>query len=1200
MKSCKNKTLNVSTVKTTGQLNIENKTHLGLFHNGRDKKSQKEYPPDSYLQNGNTISNQYNTSSDFPIEYSPTSEDQEETLITNPDTIANDPIVAIYPWLNPQLQDKSTATQNILASNDRPVSKCLGKGKGKVLFFRSGLSFDGDQTQTQNTNDISTIGLTFKGRQPLFPNTKYPYNGYLYAGQLVQLHQETIDNITRTVVIPYQQGRGVPEYSKNYYPEDQETTAEYVPYGQLTWPDGSDLQPSMASGITHGISNMCVGVVLDTQTTTIPNERLYKPSYEGTINDEEWYNRPAPQTLPPESKTQTEVVAEGFLSPGPNLSNTYYSPWPRYYAYQPGEAVPVLTEGITTLIVGATTSIALMTYGKKQTLAKNQSVWVPVPCIPLFEGERVEAGSVIYASAKGHSITPGAINQQTITDYDTESKKVVSLGTIGQTPWDPYVDSTWGNMGWTSTPGLVFNFIPDTTVPIMNVTQGETISNLNQASYGSVIISPISSVSASPSLGNAYLQSELELEDKGISSSQVQGIKEERHNLTGISGRGALSQIVPECSQPIGILLETIVGKGKWTYTSQPLGEDADLTGTLSEGGVLYADPNDINPTNVTDNVGGVGGGTVEWLTNIQDPPNLGTIQEPLTFNDPGGYAVGDIFTVIDNSLTWNTTQYHSNNACYILETDLVPSAYPSGTGYSVGSYELFNLSLNNAYLQFDQPANVEYVEGNPGSGYYQDFNRYPRGTVLRVLGSTSTSPEFDAYFQVLRYTDESNTLVLEDFSQSSTYAFGGLGYAETEQTNWDTLQGRPTIEVTTVGTNGEIEEYTITNYGNIHKEGDLLLVLGGDFNAVLSFPGYPYGIQPTLYTGPGYENEETYSTLNVDTGLASTDITIVQTDPVLTNVPLILEQDVPVGVDTTVLVYASGTYNYSFPRYHSYCLWLDLTNTSITYNNTPIYSNITTSILPTYNMSANSLRVLATVVNGTPVSISTDITLYEDPEFIFDEDRYTFDSENGTLIRLLVEYDAGLNNSTKPDFIVEIEAVFRLVEYNLLSPTGFVTELVKSGGYYGLADGDYIFQTQRLDQTNPLLAYDGDTTFTLSTTGTNNIDGDLIFVDTVANVQDAIEPRFKFIFQNNLQYIDLPPYAIRPGFNVSNDEDAWTRYSEIMESATNLFNRQVLVKLQPMSEQSDDTTRPNAVVGGPRAPPTGDPYHNDYYYEFT
>ena len=479
----------------------------------------------------------------------------------------------------------------------------------------------------------------------------------------------------------------------------------------MLWPEsGNTISPSLATGVEAGEGNSCVGIVLDTFSGDIPNQKMFKPSNpEGFTKEqlekdphEKWFNHPAPHAVPAVSfKTDiTTPDTQGFLSPGPNLAGSYFAPWPRYYAYQPNEPIPVLTRGITTARIGAAYNIAQVTYGIKQQISATDESWVPVSCIPLFEGERLEAGSYIYASVKGNIITSGPL-----VDTPNPITGITSKEYLGQTEWDVFVDATWGNIGWAGTPGLSFSTIPDQGNNIMDVLedengQRETIPYLNQANQGSIIVHPVSSNQPTPSLGNR-LSFEEGVNTDGFT---IEEIKIGRFNLPGVSGRGMLSQSVPEKAQPIGIVMETVVGTGKWTYTGLQTNPDNEIDESviLTTGGVVYGDPSTLGNTPLRGGTGTSAEGA--WTGSINTAPNLGTLEEPLSLPVPGvGYSNGDILTFRDNSVPFSLTpQYISNNASVTYDTT-GPSLtlQLGGSGYLNTLVSSWNGSKNNAYTGF-------------------------------------------------------------------------------------------------------------------------------------------------------------------------------------------------------------------------------------------------------------------------------------------------------------------------------------------------------------------------------------------------------------------------------------------------------------------------------------------------------------------
>lgn len=1182
-----------------------------------NNSTEQETPENSFLgtseSNGNISRSLYNLNSAGPIIYSPTSDDRQQVVKKFSNIVATNIIASSFPWLYPPnvSVNRSQNTQELIDSRT-PIYKCLGKGVGEVHFYKAGSPQNGNESMAGTSTDL------FRGTRSksFIPDTEtmYPFNGYIYSGNIVQLIREVDEEtgISSTRVIPYQSGRGIPLYSTNYEPEENTPITPFAPFGELVWPATQNtMSPSISRGVEPGDTNICVGMVLDTFSPLKPNERMFPITQPNgfdidTLNEdseihEPYYNHPAPHTVPAASaKNGSE---QGFFSPGPNLSNTYFSPWPRYYAYQTNEPIPVLTKGITTARIGACTNIALMSSAIRRQISATDESWVPQLILPLFEGERLEAGSYIYASAKGNIMSAGPFQPiDYLGESSTQIEKAVSVGAIGQTPWDVYVDSTWGNIGWTSTPGLSFSFIPDQSTSIIEVLQDEngnskTIPFLNQSNQGSIIVQGITSVNPSPATGNAYLQSQYDLDNLNLTSEEeVLDILQKRAELTGISGRCALPQVNPDKAQPIGILLETIRGTGRWSYTALPVDTTTNFDGVLVTGGVVYGNPQVINNTPVRTNTGAGAGGEVAWTTFEDDPPNLGTITGGLSLPVPGTHAVGDIVTAIDNSLNWdvNEFQYHGNNAAFTIEAGNTVSLQSGGTNYVADTkYFAFNLSLNNGYFDFNENGgNLNFTGTLVGSDYYQNFSKYPVNTIFRALYK-SNGFSTTAYFKVdnfLSYT----SLEISRYVLSNVYSLTGDVFLETEQCNFNTLAGDVEVNVLTVGSDGEILTFEIVDYGLGHLRGDRIIVINGtqnpgmdvDNNGVIEFPGVPPGQQEIIATGPRYtETANPYITVGLNGVVATPTINVI-TDPNVEYLPIVFQNAGAAGIGELLRLQYSGGFNMTDPWYHSNCV----TFFASASDNTPWRggSGYETAInVSCYNLTANSLRVHFTVQDEVVTVQASDP--YSDDNYQFDVDRYTFDATNGTQVRLLQE---GVSE--------DLQEIIRLVSFDSDTNT-LTTSRVQAGGLYpNLLDQDYIFQTQRLDQTNPTVDILVDETKSppkiiqvkMRTAGTNNQNGDLMLITQPGSDFNAI-----FLYNDNMPYIDLPPYAVRPGFRVKDDDEAWERYSNVMSNALNLFDKQVLIELRNIDDQNMEDIPPYGMINANASPPTQDVYRQDYEY---
>ena len=141
--------------------------------------------------------------------------------------------------------------------------KCLGKGYGEISFFKCGNAITGDENgagviypndrSAADSPGGSSLGITYgiQSSEYLSEQARYPFNGYIYSGTLVQIINEIDETtgISSPKIIPFQNGRGIPQYSSNYFPEGVEGvegTTEYAPYGELTWTSGSTMSPALA------------------------------------------------------------------------------------------------------------------------------------------------------------------------------------------------------------------------------------------------------------------------------------------------------------------------------------------------------------------------------------------------------------------------------------------------------------------------------------------------------------------------------------------------------------------------------------------------------------------------------------------------------------------------------------------------------------------------------------------------------------------------------------------------------------------------------------------------------------------------------------------------------------------------------------------------------------------------------------------
>lgn len=1260
--SLKTEGINVTnSLLTSGVLNIADGYQFmdNSYNTNNNIPSQFQFG--TSVSQGNHIRNNFNLNNNGPVIFGETNDDKKQILGKFSKTMKDYPIISSYPWLYPisSFDKWSSNSQSILESSttEFPVCKCLGKGLGNIEVFKVGNAINGNENKA-GADSKHTNGLTssLKSQSNYIDEPIYPFDGYIYSGTLVevisQINQETGNR--ETVVIPYQSGRGIPDYPKNYQPSGYQTLSDsFLPWGKLTWPSSTnDMQPFLSPGIEPNNQSPIYGIVLDSYSSQSYQDRLFKSDVpkEPLIDDREpWYNHPAPHTIPASSfkgvlpdETQN---TQGYLSPGPNSSNTFWSPWPRYFAYKSGDPVPVLTQGITTVRIGAAYNIALTSYGVGETVSATDKEFVPVQCIPLFQGERLEAGSLVYAAVKGEIQTPGPN-----VVYDEEATAAFSNGTIqtgvlGQTLWDLNADSTWGNIGWCGTPGLSFHNIPDRGVATLETLNGKTIPYLNQSNQGSIIVQGVTSVSPYPGLGNKYDPRTIleigENPDGSYSDSQLWTILKNRFQLPGVSGRACLSQMVPDKAQPIGTLLETIVGTGKWPYDGLPVTRPVDSINTIEQGGANYL----INGSTIgTRASSGTGTGlTVNWTGNNPTFPQLGQITTIPNIIAPGtGYSPFVDVTLQDDTLAYHTNpQFKGNNAAFVYDFGNSQISFlRGGTNYSGTSRRVkdtFNLSRNNAYISFEDNGSGSMVHDNstaptaPVSDYPQDFSVYTPGKSVVRIYSRDVPYNESAVFLINNISD--GVCDLTQVIQGSNYPVtGGYRFFETEVINLSFRSPYVEYEIGASTSVGSIYAYDI-GVGN--KSGDQLLITDGqlyfesgvltknDENCTFTFNKPENGYQELSSGCPWYysDGSNTYPTEVIrGDGVSSSFDVVTVPDPerIISNTDFELSpcftytqstNPSKIGSEPSVFrVYydtglPDGATGFAEP-------WYIGRNLSFIINESPVTgqdqfqplvggSGYTDSNrCETYNMSANTLRIPLEIQNG--VIITTDLTyslITLNQNFYYNFDRYTDSLEDpdggGTRFRIM-------SNNLPP----EDQAVFRIVDKGIVS-TELKFEMVSQGLNYLLPDGKYVFHTQRLDQENPTVSIE--TEFSnisndnyvsfgqlrrvkLMTQGSNNKTNDILVV-----IQDNADNNGFFFYKNNMDYINLPPYANLEGYLVDTSEEAWNKYNEVMQTATNLMDKQVIIELRNNQGQYMENVLPSAQQFSVYMPPNENPYKGFY-----
>lgn len=1332
----------VDTFKVTNQLTSSGETHvpdgfvfLGKdYKNNDDLKEDQEMPDKSFSgtseTRGNVSRDLVHLNNNGPIKFNPTEDDIRLFQSEYATLVGSVPTTNEFPWLTP-VGNFSEQTQVALDSNV-PIYKCLGKGLGEVTFYKVGTKTFGSKASAGSSTFDATNGTTCNVTEQAKerPQITYPFSGLIYAGNLVQLicEEDSTTGIKTTRVVPYQNGRGI-LYETENVPEDalvanlSGSQDIILPYGGQSWTTSlvstfDFINPYLAPGIEPGETSISIGIALDTFSSEDPRRRLIRyqepPAPEVALNpllgrnftpglNEEpytpWYNHPAPFTVQPES-----VEPGRYLSPE-NSSNTNWAPWPYDYAYQENDPIPVLTKGITTARIGAAYNAPAISYVQFSQVSATNAVAQPVMSIPLFEGEEIQAGSYVYAAVKGHAITLGPTLSEYGNPYDQPVRDLTPNEEnlyFGPTVWDPWIDST-GSIGWTGTPGLALSNIPDQRMPIFfglfsqsGIVNG--LPYLNQASQGSIIVHPVTTNGLNPTLGaNGFPRFYPDFESENNITDPLAYLQSRATSVSGISGRCNLVQSPPEKAVPIGVVLETVRGKGKWTYTGLITNaRNIPSSFVSSSGGGSLLDIVTSGAASAPTR-GGTGAGlTAVWTENIITPPELGTIttltSTPVAAG--AGYTDGDILTITNAEAVaaTHTPFWKDNNAALLYDAaGPTVSLHVGGSGYTANTtVTTHNLSLNNLYIREDTVAGViTQIANSLDPNYPTDPTRYNNGS------STNSQA---IILQDGVPTNNTAIVRIETSTYGVTVEDGGSGYSpNSPNLLFESQQlGRenPEIQVTTVGSSGEVTEFTVLDYGWGNQSGDIILATDGDENMTFAYPELPYGEQQVIYGAPTFVNGNTYAVFREGTSTVDADLTVevrainervadqgVPTlvdfgtnalgpadDGVVFNMAFPLDSTItikePVRVATTAAIVLASTgegsvidgitlgsgdrvlvkdqgattengiyfvagssLSRSFDAglgttatgnrilveegtVNSGSIWTCLTAASvygdpITFTSTlstafdhvdPWYaprrsavrytdatpeltlhrggSNYTTATnVETYNLTANSLQMAFAIdtPGGNPQVDNKVPEIFRPPEYSFIRNRYNYGIYDGTVIQILED------GVTQPN-------QFRLLDANDLDQIAEVSADT-SGGYTG--NNVAFYQTQRTDQTNPTVDITVDSTtgfvkrVTMNSVGENNQNGDLILIKQTGSDLNAI-----FEFNDNLAEFDFPPYIRVPNAKVPNDDEAWERLQDVMTSAEDLFDKQILIELRPnMHNQTMETVYPVATGNTPTPP---------------
>ncbi len=800
----------------------------------------------AYTQ-GNQVRSFFDMNDNGSFLYSSVERDRDNIKSSFPTIFKSYPNLNDYPYLYP-LSSSWNVEETITQSKSNPLYRYSGKGLGKIEFYNNSNVTFGNMSEGYpeylehyaNKNAMGQIPLLSAPRN--INGLTFPSSGLLYSGTLVQYNFEKNDSskpYKNIKVTPYQAGRGIPQWKE---------TEEYFggkPFGVPFW-EGTDvvIEPQLSPGVGTTNNDFCVGVTVDTEAPST-RSKIYKyptpPGYDqDTLEDNQhtpWFQHPAPFTAPPKNISFTRTPR--IFSPGPNSAGNYWAPWPSYYAYQPDDPIPVMTTGKATLKIGAACNIGMQAYYEPDVKEGDNPVnnpnYVSVSCVPLFQGEKVKVGSELFASAMGQVITwdrrgvspytPGSFCNTSGLAFSGPNSFGVGflLGFARdareENPWYDWTDSTFGTIGWTSTPAFLLSLVPDQGTAIIETKVGKKLSFMVQSNQGSVIVQG-STVKNPLDEGGSGRMTLL-----GPAEYNKSTPEESCHNLNFEKIKQYPQQ--PGRSQPIGHTMQEIEGKGRWQYSGEFLFNDQTSTVSgfgYSAGGPYYTK-------------GGTGQNCSVEITSVD---SNGSVTGIALLTEGVGYSDGDIITVLGSTngeFAEGSLQFSENSLSVIYST-----AGPSISLYNNGSRYIsdtkvqgFNLTKNNLIMEIE--VSYKGLPGLPGittSGSitsfsvhsFTDASQYPIGTTFYVMNTMSSEKYTKcgplAIFKVITNDGVTITVeILDDtfFGDYFTYKIGKFLYS-TQKIN----QNGPILTINADNPKGSITRVGITDIGVGNDDGDLIL----------------------------------------------------------------------------------------------------------------------------------------------------------------------------------------------------------------------------------------------------------------------------------------------------------------------------------------------------------------------------------------
>ena len=812
----------------TTNLNVGDSTFVENISTGTtndENYSKSKQNPTRFIVGGGYTQGQevrtlFKLNNNGPFVDQPTDEDIETAIQKDNSVFQSYPNLINYPFLSviPQFNPQNT--------NDYPIYSNPGKGRGVVWWFNAGSSNEGN-IETAQENRMSfyhSVGFDSPIRvsEPTNITTpRWPFSGKLYSGFLTQLDFD--ENVN---VIPYQSGRGIPQWN----PTDPYYSG--APYGIPLLQD-IPVEAMLSEGASPNNNIACMGVVLETQYDT-ESTPLWK--YPNIDIKEQW--EPWDQHI---ASFNTSEKSESNKSPI-NSADINYAPWTQYYAYNTNDPVPILTKGTVAVPIGGATNIGAQVYYVPDITngddPRGNPNYIPVPIIPLFQGEKVYVGSQTYCTAQGQEITPRPVGRSPYpafsysdgNGYRRHNREFTFQEQYGSqmdgrrcNPYYDYYDATYGSVGWTSTPQFKLASIPDQGVTIASTLEGNQLEFLLQSLQGTCFVTAQTTTNPLNDGGsgrNILIGQTRYVNDQQIVKFEDFKTWDRWNNMTKFGGS-------PGRSLSIGNNITDITGTGQWTYKGTF--QDTEQT-TFLLGGIGYTPGTIYN----TETNGSGSGMSIEVIS----VGTWGAITDFSVYNAGENYEIGDIVYPVDfivgtgsSSIRWGYTLTWFESTAHFSVTGVgTLSLVSHGTGYFSETFlecvNMNNLTLSSLFTAYDA-----YRYNYKGTGPIEpifntplDISRFPIGSKIGLYNYLTHKDNWVVYN--VTENDGSSLLVTEIDKIGGTSAYpqtvGQLVPRAYSAVRMD-LCG-PTVRLV-ADSNGFVTDVELIELPPGNKEGDIILL---------------------------------------------------------------------------------------------------------------------------------------------------------------------------------------------------------------------------------------------------------------------------------------------------------------------------------------------------------------------------------------